>query len=602
MTVFKSIYFMVACLLLASCSKELDHPFDREYPIIESNPPIQLDTTGVTFSATLVSEGKLEIIDYGFIWHHENFRYHHSIKKTTSLDNFTLRVTTDMVKNEEYAYEPYVKAGDLVVVGPKQTYVSLGSSDPVIYDFFPKEVGHNDTVTIVGQHFSPFTTGIVLDFNNHGIIRPVISKVTVDTINFYIRRLAYPPNKTGDADIIVYTTLSTVRSSEKLRIRGPRIHGFNPKRGIIGETTITIEGEGFHPLPDSNRVEIGDIKAIVLDATPNQLTVMFPKDLVAGSQYINVQIGNEYVTSTQKLEVISRWNRSESFPGADRTAGNFIPIKDKGIYFGGRFKNTDTREVWEYDFQNDSWKQLRDFPGSARSSAVSFHLNDKIYYGTGAAGSYQILKDFWEYDYMSDEWKQIASFPGTPVYESIYYSIDGLGYLVGGRTSRYTQNFTNTIWVFNPSNQTWEQEYGGSIPISTQFPTTFFQHGDTGYFMVPSFEKILLYEFIPSSRPDFSSLLATGEIDINSSYLPAFTFVINDLLYIGAPLSAISNSRHDVHTYNFNTGEWGTSEVFPGGLINDHNSFSKENKGYVGFTTNSNGFQKGLWIYDPNIQ
>ncbi|HEY3403285.1 MAG TPA: kelch repeat-containing protein [Ohtaekwangia sp.] len=55
-----------------------------------------------------------------------------------------------------------------------------------------------------------------------------------------------------------------------------------------------------------------------------------------------------------------------------------------------------TKDVYEFDATTFSWDQLTSYEGSARSLAVGFVLNDRIFVGTGQNGSSK-YDNFWEF-------------------------------------------------------------------------------------------------------------------------------------------------------------------------------------------------------------
>jgi len=68
-----------------------------------------------------------------------------------------------------------------------------------------------------------------------------------------------------------------------------------------------------------------------------------------------------------------------------------------------------TADFFRYDQEGDSWVQLPDFPGSARSFSYAASYNGKGYIGFGSDGRGNYYDDLWEYDPATQEWTELAS-------------------------------------------------------------------------------------------------------------------------------------------------------------------------------------------------
>ncbi len=76
-------------------------------------------------------------------------------------------------------------------------------------------------------------------------------------------------------------------------------------------------------------------------------------------------------------------------------ASSFV-LNNRGYVLLGEQSSNMLKDVWEYDFENDSWTKKADFEGSARVDAVSFTIGDRVFVGTGTSGT-KYLDDIWEY-------------------------------------------------------------------------------------------------------------------------------------------------------------------------------------------------------------
>ncbi len=152
---------------------------------------------------------------------------------------------------------------------------------------------------------------------------------------------------------------------------------------------------------------------------------------------------------------VDNWIKVDAdFPGVARTDAVGFAAEGK-IYVGTGFNNdTDSYsdrldDFWEFDPSTEVWTQKASFPGGAVQMAVAFSLNDKGYVGTGYSG--QIEKDFYKYDPETDTWSAISGF-GAKRSEAVAFVIDGEAYVCTG-----TQNgdFPYDFAKFNPESESW---------------------------------------------------------------------------------------------------------------------------------------------------
>lgn len=159
-------------------------------------------------------------------------------------------------------------------------------------------------------------------------------------------------------------------------------------------------------------------------------------------------------------DLIGYWVRVSDFDGLARGEASAFSIGSKGYLvcgFDGSKNNTRMSDFWEYDMEMDSWTQLADFPGSARSKATAFSIDDKGYMGTGYNYTTETgetyLSDFWEYDPASNTWTRRADFPGSARYDAVSFAVDGQGYVGAG----YDGNYLKDFYAYNPLSDTWTQ-------------------------------------------------------------------------------------------------------------------------------------------------
>lgn len=133
----------------------------------------------------------------------------------------------------------------------------------------------------------------------------------------------------------------------------------------------------------------------------------------------------------------NQWSAIASFPGAGRETGVAYAVNGKGyVGLGVAFIGVNTtvyKDFWRYDPTTDSWTQLGDFDGLARSKATAFVLNGAAYVGTGVDEQFTLRSDWWKYDPATDNWvvqNNLGNLP--PRYGAVAYIINNKAYLTGG--------------------------------------------------------------------------------------------------------------------------------------------------------------------------
>ena len=174
------------------------------------------------------------------------------------------------------------------------------------------------------------------------------------------------------------------------------------------------------------------------------------------------------------LPASGQWIRKTDYPGTSTELSFAIGSK---IYLGSA--GGSPGELWEYDPALDTWTEKTPFPGESRFNGTALGIDNKAYYGMGQfAGSSQTrLKEFWEYDPILDSWTQLEDFPGGARTATIGFAINGIGYFGMGNTTSQRVD----LWAFDPATRQWTQKadfIGDSRSAPTAFATN--THGYVG--------------------------------------------------------------------------------------------------------------------------
>jgi len=118
-----------------------------------------------------------------------------------------------------------------------------------------------------------------------------------------------------------------------------------------------------------------------------------------------------------------------------------------GLIDGGRIR---TRNVWQYNPENDSWQQKNGFPIPI-NLGISIVGNNRVFAGFGeTSDSYRKL---WEYNIDKDEWDEFTTLPDETEINKIYS-----GVIV--QNTIYVVDEKNIIWALdiNDETKTWKKK------------------------------------------------------------------------------------------------------------------------------------------------
>ena len=304
--------------------------------------------------------------------------------------------------------------------------------------------------------------------------------------------------------------------------------------------------------------------------------------------------------SCQKFDVtpISEWKQLNDFPGTARASATSFVYQDKAFICLGRSGNKGSflNDLWEYDSKNDIWTKKTDFPGAARVKAIGGVIGNKAYVGLGAIAAYagHQFDDFWEYSIETDTWKQIASFPGKAVNDLLCVVIGNCLYTTEGYTD--TQ-FKPDTYKYDPQTNQWTRLT--DCPVK-RTGTAGFAIGKnlyvgTGY-DIENYKDFYRYNTETDSWKRVANLPGVRVLSKGVT--------INDYGYIllGRYWNGSLNGGRllsDVLQYNPESNEWTKCGDFPGGGRQNMVIFSINGKGYVVGGEDDYERKKDVWVFEP---
>jgi len=227
--------------------------------------------------------------------------------------------------------------------------------------------------------------------------------------------------------------------------------------------------------------------------------------------YYQYRIGNylSYVTTKtlsfnidKNFNLANVWSQVAPFAGGLRSGGVAFAVKDMGYY--GLGKSTSKGEekyysdLWQYDPNADSWKQLSDFPSTGLDMAVSFVINDVAYVALGryydpTKNGYNI--NTYAYDVATDKWNKTQSFPAQGRTGAISFVANGKGYVVGGYKEK--DAYTDEVWCFDPFTKSWSQKKNFPVALTGCFTFTLNNvvYVGGGYNLKEKIQNTTLYKY-----------------------------------------------------------------------------------------------------------
>ncbi|MBX2957051.1 MAG: IPT/TIG domain-containing protein [Cyclobacteriaceae bacterium] len=595
--VFSISITFVCILLLIKCD---NYEFPKSpYPKIETLPVVNISKTGVTFQANITQQGKLPIVSHGFVWSNiENPTINSQDKvqlgPTSKLGNFEATVQSGLTEGETYYVRAFIATAEYFVYGENESFVSKGSTPPIIKALSSIEGTAADTVEIKGKYFSALAENNKVKFGQE---TSIVLTSTDSTIQCIV------PNLTANQDysISVNVAGNLTTSEIKFHVLQPKIESMTPMVGIFGDI-ITLNGENFPIKKDYINLTLDGIACEVLNVSKSAISFALPNNLIkshiqviAKISMVNVSAGVLTVSTPTIDNITNSVLSMYTNPALVISGNNFNPITAKNeVKIGGYSCNIlsssltqltieapreiipdvdlsvqDTFDIevkvldQSVSIENkiavtylSRWTRMKDFPGNPRFLGLSFAVNGKGYIGLGSAEEYSTwYNDLWEYEPAADTWTQLSDFPGQARAKFTTLVIGSKIYIVGGITGHNSNGLSDDIkevWEFDSNAKVW------------------------------------------SKKNDFP-----GDPRAN-----AFGFVLGNTAYYGGGNSSISGPRDDFWKYNSHTDSWIQLKSIPSSVnypssINSDDIFALSNgiDGYI-LTDNCGYSCRFFWKYD----
>ncbi len=247
------LFIFIALAVSLSCEKEeVERPFAR----VQTLPVTEIDSTGATFHAEILSFHKDGITEYGFMWYNgilnrvwdapERFS-HIALGTVPSEKRFTARVETGFVPGDTYQVRAYLRSADWVVYGEPMLFASKGGQQPVIDKISPDIVVPGDTLLISGKYFASSSNDLTV----------TIGGTTAEIIASDLNQIKciVPRYVNDNATIQVRSQSNKAPAIVQMpTIAKPEIYSLSANEVAVGDT-LTLKGKYFSPQKNWNEIK-----------------------------------------------------------------------------------------------------------------------------------------------------------------------------------------------------------------------------------------------------------------------------------------------------------------------------------------------------------
>lgn len=149
--------FAAAILLFAACQKEKEGI--DSFPILVTNPMVDLDSSGITLNMAFTSKGSFKIQEVGFCIDSTSIKSFSAEKSTTVEDltnesSYSKRIKRLFLLGKKYYARSYVKVKDAIILGNEISFTGQRDITPKITECTPNEGLHPiDTIYVKGENF-----------------------------------------------------------------------------------------------------------------------------------------------------------------------------------------------------------------------------------------------------------------------------------------------------------------------------------------------------------------------------------------------------------------------------------------------------------------
>ncbi|MCX6272744.1 MAG: IPT/TIG domain-containing protein [Bacteroidetes bacterium] len=396
-------FILILFTLLSACRKDATiHP--KSFPFLVTKAVTDIDSTGATFHAEILTEGNEGINYYGFIWRIGNHNFYCSTENTGSLRQFSSRISSDLELNKNYSCRAFVRLIADTVFGDFVTFTSLGCASPQLDNINPKEGFDGTVVTLTGTGFSHDTQNNEVFINN---VPAAVVASTGNSITFKTPRMSF----FGDAPIALKVGSHLVSSTLTFKILGPEIESYSSLSGYSGGY-LTLNGKNFTQNGLNLDVYFDSFKVTIIDYSETTIKVLIPffSDNLLTDKSVAVKIVNGLKTAVCEdyFMIKKSWEPRQATPFTGGWPFQAVTYNEKGYIF-----EPNSSTLYEYDPVLNTWNSMPSslFPGQKIYSSLIVRHGNKLIKAGGYNALQQPLNELWIFSFADNTWVKKNDIP-----------------------------------------------------------------------------------------------------------------------------------------------------------------------------------------------
>lgn len=424
-------------IVFSGCEKDAEIQ-PREYPFIITNEVEMIDSTGVTFTASILNIGSEEILDYGFKWKNAESEFMYSLKKERKIEDFELRITNDLKKDIQYFCNAYIQTSKNLILGNGVSFMSKGSLPPVINDFSPKEGFDGTQIIITGSNFSYNKRNNIVTINQKNV---EVIYSSEDSIICVLPQMTFY----GETNIHLLVGDHSIQSSSKYKILGPEIKSLSSIQSYSGEY-ISINGNYFTQNGTTTDLYFGELKTNIISINDSQIKAIVPppkySDIFQDNTVkLKFENGLKSTEFENEFTIKCSWMKKTSLKIQSEVSKIFT-YNDKA-YFLNHWQNT----IQIYNPETDVWSSegSSGYPHPTEGS-LQIIVGDKMYLVGGYVWGYEHYYELWEYDMIEKIWSRKADLPFSFL-TATYFEYNNYIHVITDKGEHWQCDFANEDFI-----------------------------------------------------------------------------------------------------------------------------------------------------------
>ena len=465
-------------LLLTGCFPEDDIP--PEFQITSLRPA----TKSFMVDVTVATFGSRPVADFGVVYGETPSPDINSTRISIKGDRRKINTcSVDYLKiNTSYHVRAFIMGNDSSVIYSNEMVTKTLMHS--LQTFYPRSATIHDKVTIIGKNFVQHATRVFLDDT------PVEASVTTDTITF-VPPLGLP---TDVVKIAVEIDGARIPFAEPLQYRNGRwtqLRSIADEPGAprdVGYITfgLGISGKIYtisqldHFSPGAIREYDPETEVWTEIAYGHATRDNFTQQWFAIGDQIFFLAQHQLF---RRLDLNDRsWHTLAEHPFPDFLWGTAFSFNGDGFAGLGRRGGEETIELWKFDYPNNKWSHVSDYPGTGPAAVLSLPTEHAVYFIGGmqvTPSEKQVHKEVWRYDPVGNTWERRSDYPGEGNVFLNGLVLNG-NLIVGGGSHEYQDiDFARDYWEYDVQTDRWVRL--ADMPVARQAMYGY-GVGNVGYF------------------------------------------------------------------------------------------------------------------------